>query len=220
MRLAASLAAVWYRCYHTPMDTTLLPTSSRADLWYRKVRYHHGNLRSSALARGRQIVTLHGPCALSLRGLARDLGVTAVSLVRQFGNLAGMRAAVAESVLEKLQTAVGLTPGRRTPLPDVAGRWVAFAAGNANLYRLLAGEGWHLPGTGIQGLHGMLTVSSPRRALDNAVRLRTRRVGLPRGDSEKACYLASMIHGLALARIDGVGGAAVHEALARALTAA
>ncbi len=199
------------------MDTTLLPTPSRTDLWYRKVRHHHGNLRSSALARGRQIVTLHGPCALSLRGLARDLGVSAMSLVRQFGNLAGMRAAVAESVLEKLQAAVGLTPGGRTSVPDVAGRWVAFAAAHANLYRLFSGEGWHNPGTGVRGLHGMLTVPSPRRALDNVVRLRTRRLGLPRGNPDQACYLASMIHGLALARIDGVGDVAVNGALMRAL---
>ncbi len=201
------------------MDTTLLPTPSRADLWYRKLRYHHGNLRSSALARGRQIVALHGPCALSLRGLARDLGVTATSLVRQFGNLAGMRAAVAESVLEKLQAAVGLTPGGRTPVPDIAGRWVAFAGAHANLYRLFSGEGWHNPGIGIRGIHGMLTVPSPRRTLENAVRLRTRRVGHPRGNPERACYLASMIHGLALARIDGAGAAAVNEALSLALLA-
>ena len=192
------------------MDATLLPTPTRPDLWYRKFRYHHGNLRASALARGREIVTNNGPCELSLRGLARDLGVSAMSLVREFGNLAGMRAAVAESVLEKLQAAVGLTRGAGTPVPDIAGRWVAFAAAQPNLYRLFSGEGWHNPGTGNRGFHGILAVPSPRRALDNVVR---------RENPERACYLASMIHGLALARIDGAGAAAVNEALSLALLA-
>ena len=198
----------------SPSSPASLPA---ADRWYRKRRYHHGDLRASALARGRQIVTGRGPCELSLRGLARDLGVSATSLVRQFGNLAGMRAAVAESVLEKLWNETAMAPTHRVPVADVAGRWVTFAAANANLYRLLSGEGWHAPGTGVRGFHGMLTVASPRRALEDAVRVRTRRLGRPRGDPERACYLASMIHGLALARIDGADGASVNDALARAL---
>ncbi len=190
-----------------------------ADRWTRKRRYHHGNLGPSALARGREIVALHGPCALSLRGLARDLGVTAASLVRLFGNLAGMRAAVAESVREKLQAEAGAAPGGRAPLEEVAGRWIELACANANLYRLLSGEGWHAPGAGVRGYHGLGTVASPRRTLDDAIRWRSRRLGNPGGDPERACYLASAIHGLSLARIDGVAGAAVNEALERALRA-
>ena len=172
----------------------------------RKRRYHHGNLEPSALARGRQIVTLDGPCALSLRGLARDLGVTAAALVRLFGNLAGLRAAVAGSVLEKLRDETQVARRHKLPLADSAGRWVAFAAANANLYRLLSGEGWHAPRTGLRGFHGMLAVASPRRTLEGAIGMRTAR----------ASYLASTIHGLALARIDGAEAAAVNQALARA----
>ena len=71
-------------------------------------------------------------------------------------------------------------------------------------------------GAGLRGFHGMLTVASPRRTLEDAIRWRTRRLGNPRGDAERACYLASAIHGLALARIDGAAGASVHEALGRA----
>ena len=189
------------------MNAPDLSRPAVSDRWYRKVRHHHGNLRASALARGREIVAVHGPCALSLRGLARDLGVAAMSLVRQFENLAGMRAAVAESALEKLVAEAGLAPRQRPPVEQFAGRWVAFAAENANLYRLVSGEGWHAPGTGIRGIHGMLTVASPRRTLE----------GVLHKSGEQACYLASMIHGLALARIDGAAGAAVNEALARAL---
>ena len=151
-------------------------------------------------------MTVHGPTALSLRGLARDLGVTATALVHLYGNLAGLRAAVAESVLEKLRADAGVVPRRPIPVKDVAARWVGFAGAQPNLYRLLSGEGWHLPSPGHRGFHGVLAVASPRRALEDAIRLR--------GNPDQACYLAAMIHGLALARIDGVGGASVDVALA------
>ncbi len=191
------------------MDTTPLPQPTVADGWTRKRRYHHGNLAPSALARGRQIVALLGPCALSLRGLARDLGVTATSLVRLFGNLAGMRAAVAESALELLLVEARVVGGQPVALQQAAGRWVAFAATHANLYRLVSGEGWHAPGSAVRGLHGMLTVASPRRALETALGARR--------DPDRATYLASAIHGLALARIDGLTGPDTERALARAL---
>ena len=192
------------------MDTTTPhPQPTVADGWTRKRRYHHGNLAPSALARGRQIVALFGPCALSLRGLARDLGVTATSLVRLFGNLAGMRAAVAESALELLLVEARVVSGQPVALQHAAGRWVAFAATHANLYRLVSGEGWHAPGSAVRGLHGMLTVASPRRALETALGARR--------DPDRATYLASAIHGLALARIDGLTGPDTERALARAL---
>ncbi len=95
------------------------------------------------------------------------------------------------------------------PLQQAAGRWVAFAATHANLYRLVSGEGWHAPGSALRGLHGMLTVSSPRRALETALGARR--------DPDRAAYLASTIHGLALARIDGLTSPDTERALARAL---
>ncbi len=124
------------------------PPPAPADGWYRKRGYHHGNLRASALPRGRQLVTIHGPAALTLRGLARDLGVTATSLVREFGNLAGLR--------------------RR----------------QHQLYRLLSGEGWHAPGPGQRGIHGLalaridgVAALAPRDQALNAPRWVTRRTG-------------------------------------------
>ena len=103
-----------------------------------------------------------------------------------------------------------LARGRQiVALQQAAGRWVAFAATHANLYRLVSGEGWHAPGSAVRGLHGMLTVASPRRALETALGARR--------DPDRATYLASAIHGLALARIDGLTGPDTERALARAL---
>ena len=130
-------------------------------------------------------------------------------MVRQFGNLPGLRCAVAEAALELLKTQVGLAPRSKVGVEDVAGRWVAFAAAQPNLYRLVAGEGWHAPGIGTRGIHGLFAVPSPLRTLEGAIRWR--------GEPGRACSLASTIHGLALARIDGGAAASVDTALARAL---
>ena len=67
--------------------------------WYAKPkRYRHGALATSALCRGREIVAAHGPAALTVRGLARELGVTPRAIRYWFGTLADLRAAIAERV--------------------------------------------------------------------------------------------------------------------------
>ena len=71
----------------------VLPVSPTADAWYRKRRYHHGDLHNSALLRGAEMVARAGPAALTLRALARELGVSATALVHYFGHVKGLRAA-------------------------------------------------------------------------------------------------------------------------------
>lgn len=181
-----------------------------------KPRYHHGNLRQVALRRGREIVALHGPDALTLRGLARELGVTATALVYHFGSRAGLRSAVAAAVLADLERAAFADAmGAARASPEVVGNaWVAYAEKNPYLYRLASGEGWRdqprVP-TGLDA--GGLALPSPRRVLQTAFARRTRRLGLPTGDAARADLFAFTIHGLALARIDGAG----RDALAHAL---
>jgi AcrR family transcriptional regulator len=171
---------------------------SPSPAWYRKVRYHHRDLERSALARAREIVARHGPTALTLRGLARDLGVTAAALVRYFGNLQGLRAAVAAEVLADLRVAVGLGHETSAPTRDAAAAWIAYAADNPGLYRLAAGEPWHNIRREPKGLYSVRAVPSPRLSLEWALTGRSRR------RPERARRLAVAVHGLALARMDGV----------------
>lgn len=185
------------------------PVPSPAPAWFAKPRrrYHHGDLVASALARGREIVARHGPTALTLRGLARDLGVTAPALVHYFRSVDGLRAAVAESIMEQMRDAAGLSAPDFARPPDAARGWIGFAAANANLYRLASGEGWHGPAPR-HGFHGSRATRSPRRLLEDSLRTTAR---------ASAGYLAVTIHGLALARVDGVPEPAVEAALKRAL---
>lgn len=182
--------------------TTPATTPAAPPCWRRKVRYHHGDLLQSALARGREIVGLYGPSALTLRGLARDLGVTATALVHLFGSVAGMREAVAGSVLEQLEGACALRAAR--PRRDVLADWVAFAAANANLYRLACGEGWVVQRARPTGANGRLATPSPRRFLETALGGGRRRGKAPDARVEAARLVAFTVHGLALARVDGV----------------
>ncbi|MES2643332.1 MAG: helix-turn-helix domain-containing protein [Myxococcota bacterium] len=181
-----------------------------------KPRYHHGNLHQVALRRGREIVALRGPDALTLRGLARELGVTATALVYHFGSRAGLRSAVAAAVLADVEKAAFTdAKGVARAAPEVVGEaWIAYAEKNPFLYRLASGEGWRdqprVP-TGLDA--GGLAVPSPRRVLQTAFARRTRRIGLPGGDAARAELFSLTIHGLALARMDGAGRDAVAHAL-------
>ncbi|WCE02419.1 TetR/AcrR family transcriptional regulator (plasmid) [Streptomyces sp. HUAS 31] len=46
--------------------------------------YHHGNLRAALLERAETVLAEEGPAGLSLRGLARDLGVSHAAPTRHF----------------------------------------------------------------------------------------------------------------------------------------
>ena len=201
------------------------PTSEK---WYAKRRYHHGDLRDSALLRGREIVALHGPAALTLRGLARDLGVSAPALTHRFGSIAGLRAAVASVVTEELQAICGVYVGtsvKRRTHAEIAEAWVEFAASNPNLYLLACGEGWHrqriAPDKALaSGWLGVgLVLPSPRRVVERGVVRQSRRLGNRDCDVEGALHLASSLHGLALARLDGVNKDAVARGITRAIDA-
>jgi AcrR family transcriptional regulator len=193
------------------MQAPLTPSGRRL-----KSRYHHGNLHQAALRRGREIVALRGPDGLTLRGLARELGVTATALVYHFGSRAGLRSAVAAAVLADLEKAAFAAPmGMARASTEVVGKaWIAYAEKNPFLYRLASGEGWRdqprVP-TGLDA--GGLAVPSPRRVLQTAFARRTRRVGHPGGDAARADLFSFTIHGLALARMDGAGRDAVTHAL-------
>jgi AcrR family transcriptional regulator len=183
----------------------------------KKGRYHHGNLQKDALRCALELVKTGGPAAVTLRGVARLLGVTAPAIVYHFGSIATFKASVAQAVLDQAAEKAGARlRSERRPAREVGAAWIDFAADNPNLYRLAAGEGWHRSPstTGIQGCG--IVVPSPRRLLQDTFERHTRRLGAPRGDRESALSLAFTVHGLALARIDGVGGDAVAAALAYA----
>ncbi len=165
-----------------------------------KGTYHHGDLRAYAIRRGRELVAERGVDALTLRGLARELGVTAPALVHHFGSRRELRAAVADEILNEA-CAWARDVAKRDPR-RLADAWLAFAASNGHTYRFVSGEGWRPQLARPNGLYR--GVASPRRALEDELVRATRRFGTPRGRPELARALAVSTHGLALAVLDGV----------------
>ncbi|HEY0345085.1 MAG TPA: TetR/AcrR family transcriptional regulator [Solirubrobacteraceae bacterium] len=105
-------------------------------------RYHHGNLRSALLERASQTVDERGAQALSLRELAREIGVSHAAPRRHFPDRQALLDALAEDGFERLgeelrgavQRAGAAFDGR---LHALAQAYIGFATRHAALLELM-----------------------------------------------------------------------------------
>lgn len=108
----------------------------------KKRPYHHGDLRAALLERAEQTLRERGSGALSLRELARDLGVSAAAPSRHFKTKQALLDALALDGFERLVEAIaasqdgaGRAFGER--LNAMARAYVGFAVANAALLDLM-----------------------------------------------------------------------------------
>ena len=173
--------------------------------------YHHGNLRDALVAAAVEAVREGGPEALSLRELARRVGVSHAAAYRHFADSEALVDVVAERALQSLVARVherlatvreddAVTRARRT-LVEIGVGYVTFALSDAGLFRLLftaypdapddKGDG---DGAG-ENPYGMLN-----EALDELVRVGyldpKDRVG-----ADITCWAA--VHGFAVLNVEG-----------------
>ncbi|MFI6345738.1 TetR/AcrR family transcriptional regulator [Streptomyces sp. NPDC050560] len=114
--------------------------------------YHHGNLRTDLLDAAERSLRAHGAEQLSLRDLARDVGVSHAAPRRHFADRRALLDALAESGFmrlgEKLRAAVNEI-GDEDDLPArlhaFASAYVRFATENAALTELM-NSSKHRPG--------------------------------------------------------------------------
>jgi AcrR family transcriptional regulator len=104
--------------------------------------YHHGNLRSALLARAEQTVRERGVQALSLRELARDVGVSHGAPRRHFEDRQALLDALAEEGFARLGQALDdavrdAAPGCTPQLKALARTYVTFATQHAALLELM-----------------------------------------------------------------------------------
>jgi AcrR family transcriptional regulator len=88
-------------------------------------RYHHGDLREALIAAGLELLGDDSPAALSLRAVARRVGVSHAAAYRHFADKADLLAAIAEQgfvLLSELMAAEVAAAG-----VDHAARFVACA---------------------------------------------------------------------------------------------
>jgi AcrR family transcriptional regulator len=112
--------------------------------------YHHGNLRSELLERAEQTLRERGPRELSLRELARDIGVSHAAPRRHFSDKQALIDALAEDGFERLRNEVeaaidGAGPDFNARLAAFARAYVGFATRHAALLELMF-AGKHRPG--------------------------------------------------------------------------
>ncbi|MEW1752321.1 TetR/AcrR family transcriptional regulator [Streptomyces angustmyceticus] len=104
-------------------------------------RYHHGDLRAALLTRAERTLREKGPGALSLRELARDLGVSHAAPSRHFKDKQALLDALALAGFERLDEALAGSRAAGETFADRLGglvrAYVDFALANAELLDLM-----------------------------------------------------------------------------------
>jgi AcrR family transcriptional regulator len=90
--------------------------------------YHHGNLREALLRRAQEVVRERGVAALSLRELARDIGVSHAAPRRHFADRRALLDALALAGFARLGEALAAAARGADP-DDLAGSFRALALG-------------------------------------------------------------------------------------------
>jgi len=94
--------------------------------------YHHGNLRAAVLERAAQLAANGGSGALSLRALARELGVSPAALYRHFAHKDALLDELAGRALAALEVALREALDREASA-DPAARLAALVAATSLL---------------------------------------------------------------------------------------
>ncbi|WP_084959094.1 TetR/AcrR family transcriptional regulator [Thermoactinospora rubra] len=105
-------------------------------------RYHHGDLRAALLTRAEQTLREKGPGALSLRELARDIGVSHAAPSRHFKDKQELLDALALAGFERLNRHLsaaieGAGDSFADQVAALARAYVEFATANAELLDLM-----------------------------------------------------------------------------------
>lgn len=89
--------------------------------------YHHGDLRRAVLAAAVDAITEHGPAQVSLRDLARRVGVSHAGPVHHFKDKAGLLTALAAEGFALLADALNETRAHTDSFVELGVAYVRFA---------------------------------------------------------------------------------------------
>ncbi|SNS81640.1 transcriptional regulator, TetR family [Geodermatophilus pulveris] len=187
--------------------------------------YHHGDLRAALLERAAEQLRTGSPADLSLRRLARDLGVSHAAPSRHFPDRRAFLAALAASGWQRLDAGLaaadpGPDAGLRSRVLALGRAYVRFATSESALLELMsAGKATgEATGGGTGGApHAADAVSGPARVVLDA----QRRGEVVPGDPETlATALWAGLHGVAALSVSGaLPGADVDRLLERTVDA-
>src|SRR5271168_2514545 len=124
----------------TTMMSTTTSSGSLEDVTERP--YHHGNLRTALLAEAERTLRERGAQELSLRELARDVGVSHGAPRRHFADRQALLDALAEAGFQRLgaellEAATQAGTDFEARLRAVGGAYIRFATDDAALLELM-----------------------------------------------------------------------------------
>lgn len=106
-----------------------------------RAAYHHGDLHQQAHDQALAVLRLEGDGAISLRAIAKQIGVSAPALYRHYADRESLLAELAISGFAALRQQL-LSVDQHAPRAALIGiglAYVAFAQSEPNLYRLMFG---------------------------------------------------------------------------------
>ena len=106
-----------------------------------RAAYHHGDLHQQAHDQALAVLRLEGDSAISLRAIAKQIGVSAPALYRHYADRESLLAELAISGFAALRQQL-LSVDQHAPRAALIGiglAYVAFAQSEPNLYRLMFG---------------------------------------------------------------------------------
>src|SRR5437660_6393584 len=171
----------------------------------KKRPYHHGNLRQALIDAALELIEERGVSALTLREVARQVGVTHAAPQRHFADRAALVAAVAEQGFRGLAAHVAAVRGSaRTPAQRLRALGVAYVeyalAHPAHLRAMFSPEVADKSrdpelAAAAQAVHGTLVEQIANGQRQGSV---------APGDPDELSFAAwSMVHGCAVLLIDG-----------------
>src|SRR6267378_2085941 len=179
-----------------------------------KATYHHGDLRAALVRAAIELLEDSGETELSLRAVARRVGVSPAAPYRHYADreaLVSAVAAVGYRELAQQLAAAHPSPSSPEQLASVAIAYVQFALERPALFRIMFGEPCDRD-------------SDERVAATAVVSLYVRGIverTFPQADSEAlATAVWALVHGLAFLHLDGKLDAATPTVVAERITAA
>jgi AcrR family transcriptional regulator len=179
-----------------------------------KATYHHGDLRTACVSTAMELLEESGETALSLRAVARRVGVSPAAPYRHYADREALVSAVAALGYRELAERLAAAhPSPSTPeqLTSVAIAYVQFAIERPALFRIMFGEPCDRD-------------NDERIAATAAVTLYLREIVgrvFPEADADAmATATWALVHGLAFLHLDGKLDAPTPSAVAERVTAA
>lgn len=162
-------------------------------------RYHHGDLRAALVSEGLKLLKSGEAEALSLREIARNVGVSATAVYRHFPDKAALLDALCEVGDEKLAEAFRTAMAKEKAGPDAFGAmgaaYVRFALANPSLFRLMMSA---------QGAKAQQDDSRGRSMLIRAIEEMSGGTASRKQMHINQLRAWSVVHGLALLMLEGL----------------